>query len=137
MTTREDCVAADRKDPLASLKARFELPPGVLYMDGNSLGVSPKAAAARAADVITQEWATGLIRSWNTAGWFELPARLGDKLGSLLGAREGELVVTDTIPLSEQGQASGKIRQLSCAALLGETILRISNAESVSSLFVD
>lgn len=43
MTTREDCVAADRKDPLAALKARFELPPGVLYMDGNSLGVMPKA----------------------------------------------------------------------------------------------
>ena len=100
MTTREDCVAADRKDPLAPLKARFALPPGVLYMDGNSLGVSPKAAAARAAEVINQEWGTGLIRSWNTAGWFELPARLGDKLGSLLGAREGELVVTDTTSLN-------------------------------------
>jgi ribose-phosphate pyrophosphokinase len=48
-----------------------------------------------------------------------------------------ELVVTDTIPLSEQARACSKIRQLSCAALLGETILRISNAESVSSLFVD
>ncbi|MFW8566690.1 ribose-phosphate pyrophosphokinase [Orrella sp. 11846] len=48
-----------------------------------------------------------------------------------------ELVVTDTIPLSEEAQASGRIRQLSCAALLGETILRISHAESVSSLFVE
>ncbi|MFY3603359.1 kynureninase [Achromobacter xylosoxidans] len=82
------------------MKARFDLPPGVLYMDGNSLGVMPRAAAARAAEVITQEWGTGLIRSWNTAGWFELPSRLGDKLAGLLGAKEGELVITDTTSLN-------------------------------------
>ncbi|MFY3682625.1 kynureninase [Achromobacter xylosoxidans] len=100
MHTRESCVAADRQDPLAPLKARFDLPPGVLYMDGNSLGVMPRAAAARAAEVITQDWGTGLIRSWNTAGWFELPSRLGDKLAGLLGAKEGELVITDTTSLN-------------------------------------
>ncbi|MFY3193736.1 kynureninase [Achromobacter xylosoxidans] len=100
MHTRESCVAADRQDPLAPLKARFDLPPGVLYMDGNSLGVMPRAAAARAAEVITQEWGTGLIRSWNTAGWFELPSRLGDKLAGLLGAKAGELVITDTTSLN-------------------------------------
>lgn len=100
MHTREACVTADRQDPLAPLKARFDLPPGVLYMDGNSLGVMPRASAARAAQVITQEWGTGLIRSWNTAGWFELPSRLGDKLAGLLGAREGELVITDTTSLN-------------------------------------
>lgn len=100
MHTRESCVAADRQDPLAPLKARFDLPPGVLYMDGNSLGVMPRAAAARAAEVITQEWGTGLIRSWNTAGWFELPSRLGDKLAGLLGAKQGELVITDTTSLN-------------------------------------
>jgi kynureninase len=100
MHTRESCVAADRQDPLAPLKARFDLPPGVLYMDGNSLGVMPRAAAARAAEVITQDWGTGLIRSWNTAGWFELPSRLGDKLAGLLGARDGELVITDTTSLN-------------------------------------
>ena len=100
MNTREACVNADRQDPLAPLKDRFDLPPGVLYMDGNSLGVLPKEAAGRAAAVIGQEWGAGLIRSWNTAGWFELPTRLGDKLGRLLGAREGELVVTDTTSLN-------------------------------------
>jgi kynureninase len=100
MKTREHCLNSDRQDPLAHLKAQFELPPGVLYMDGNSLGVMPKTAAARAAQVITEEWGTGLIRSWNSAGWFDLPARLGDKLGSLLGAREGELVITDTTSLN-------------------------------------
>ena len=46
-----------------------------------------------------------------------------------------ELVVTDTIPLSAQAAASSKIRQLSCAKLLGETIIRIAKEESVSSLF--
>jgi len=100
MNSREDCVAADRNDPLASFKDRFDVPAGVLYMDGNSLGVLPRTAAGRAAQVINQEWGNGLIRSWNSAGWFELPARLGDKLGGLLGAKAGELVVTDTTSLN-------------------------------------
>jgi len=100
MKTREDCTAADRQDPLAHFRQRFDLPPGVLYMDGNSLGAMPRAAAQRAAQVLTEEWGRDLIRSWNTAGWFELPARLGDKLGALVGARAGELVVTDTTSLN-------------------------------------
>ena len=65
------------------------------------------------------------------------PVLSGGAIERIEGSALDELVVTDTIPLSEEGLASGKIRQLSCAALLGETILRISNAESVSSLFVD
>jgi len=47
------------------------------------------------------------------------------------------LVVTDTIPLSEEAQACGRIRQLSVAELLAETIRRISDHESVSSLYLD
>ncbi|MBO1114222.1 kynureninase [Bordetella petrii] len=100
MHTRADCLQADQQDPLAPLKQQFELPPGVIYLDGNSLGVLPKAAAARAAAVIGQEWGNGLIRSWNTAGWFDLPARLGDKLGQLIGAGPGQVVVTDTTSLN-------------------------------------
>ncbi|MBV7483090.1 kynureninase [Bordetella sp. BOR01] len=100
MPTREDCLHADRNDPLAPLKQQFELPPGVIYMDGNSLGVLPRTAAARSAAVIGQEWGNGLIRSWNTAGWFDLPARLGDKLGQLIGAGPGQVVVTDTTSLN-------------------------------------
>jgi len=100
MHTRADCLQADRQDPLAPLKQQFDLPPGVIYLDGNSLGVLPKTAAARAAKVIGQEWGNGLIRSWNTAGWFELPARLGDKLGRLIGAGPGQVVVTDTTSLN-------------------------------------
>jgi len=100
MKTREACLEADRLDPLAPLKQEFFLPEGVIYLDGNSLGVQPKAAVARAGEVLNQEWAVGLIRSWNTANWFELPRRLGIKLGRLLGAGDDEVVVTDTTSLN-------------------------------------
>jgi kynureninase len=94
--TREDCLARDAADPLRSLRDQFVLPPGLIYLDGNSLGVCPKAAAARVAELVTQEWAEGLIRSWNTAGWMQLPQRVGDKIGRLVGAAPGELVAADS-----------------------------------------
>lgn len=100
MKTREDCLALDAADALAGLKDRFELPPGVIYLDGNSLGAKPRAAAARAAEVIGREWGHDLIRSWNTAGWFEAPSRLGDKLARVVGAGDGQVVVTDTTSLN-------------------------------------
>ncbi|MDB5915879.1 MAG: kynU [Massilia sp.] len=100
MTTRTDCLALDARDPLASLRARFDLPPGVIYLDGNSLGARPRAALARAQDVIAREWGQDLIRSWNTAGWFDLPKRLGDRLAPLIGARPGEVVITDSTSLN-------------------------------------
>ena len=67
MTTLADCRALDAQDPLRALRDQFTIPEGVLYLDGNSLGVMPKAAPARIAEVVTQEWGEGLIRSWNTA----------------------------------------------------------------------
>jgi kynureninase len=100
MNHRDDAAALDRKDPLAPLRDQFALTPGVIYLDGNSLGVPPKAAAARAASVIESEWGEGLIRSWNTAGWHALPRRLGNKLASLIGADQDEVVVTDTISVN-------------------------------------
>jgi kynureninase len=96
MTTRIDCQERDAQDPLAALRDQFDLPQGVIYLDGNSLGARPKAALARAQDVIAREWGRDLIRSWNTAGWFDLPRRLGDRLASLIGAAAGEVVITDT-----------------------------------------
>ena len=95
-TTRDDCLARDANDPLAALRDQFHLPPGVIYLDGNSLGARPTAALARAAEVIGREWGVDLIRSWNTAGWFALPKRLGDRLAPVVGALPGEVVVTDT-----------------------------------------
>ncbi len=96
MTTLEDCRALDAHDPLRKLREQFELPEGVIYLDGNSLGVLPKTAAARVAEAVTAEWGEGLIRSWNSAGWFDLPQRLGDKIAQLIGAGPGEVVATDS-----------------------------------------
>ncbi|NDY90464.1 kynureninase [Ideonella livida] len=94
--TRAACAARDAADPLAPLREQFDLPAGVNYLDGNSLGVLPRATAARVQDVVTQEWGQGLIRSWNSAGWIDLPRRVGDKIGRLVGAAPGELVVADS-----------------------------------------
>jgi len=94
--SRQDCIALDVQDPLAPLRDQFDLPAGVIYLDGNSLGVLPRATAARVQQVVTQEWGTDLIRSWNTAGWIDLPQRVGNKIAKLVGAGDDELVVADS-----------------------------------------
>ena len=96
MSTKQDCIQLDAHDALAPLRDQFSLPEAVIYLDGNSLGVLPKTAAARAAQVVTEEWGVGLIRSWNTAGWMDLPQRIGNKIARLVGAGAGELVVADS-----------------------------------------
>ncbi|POA28460.1 MULTISPECIES: kynureninase [unclassified Pseudomonas] len=100
MITRNDCLALDAQDPLAHLRHQFALPEGVIYLDGNSLGARPVAALERAQAVIVEEWGNGLIRSWNSAGWRDLPERLGNRLAGLIGAGEGEVVVTDTTSIN-------------------------------------
>jgi len=86
----------DAADPLAHFRDRFALPAGVIYLDGNSLGARPKAAAARIEDAVLREWGEGLITSWNAAGWVDAPRRVGDKIAGLIGAGEGEVVVCDS-----------------------------------------
>lgn len=93
--SRAAAQAMDAADPLAAFVAEFALPEGVVYLNGNSLGPAPKAALERVAQSAREEWANGLITSWNTAGWFALPYRLGDRLAGLIGAAPGEVVVTD------------------------------------------
>ena len=100
MTTRNDCLALDAQDTLAPLREQFALPEGVIYLDGNSLGARPKASLERAQAVIAEEWGNGLIRSWNSAGWRDPPQRLGDRLASLIGAGDDEVVVTDTTSIN-------------------------------------
>lgn len=100
ISSRTDCAALDAQDPLARLRDRFELPDGVIYLDGNSLGARPRASLARVHEVVALEWGQDLIKSWNTAGWFDLPKRLGDRLAPLIGAHAGEVVVTDTTSLN-------------------------------------
>jgi kynureninase len=93
---REQAEALDAADPLAALRDQFALPEGEIYLDGNSLGVLPRATAARVQQVVTEEWGRELIRSWNSAGWIDLPQRVGDKIARLVGARPGETVVADS-----------------------------------------
>ena len=93
---RIEALALDAADPLAPLRAQFVLPEGLIYLDGNSLGVLPHSTAARVQQVVQQEWGDGLIRSWNSAGWIDLPQRLGDKIARLVGAQPGEVVVADS-----------------------------------------
>ena len=93
---RAACAALDAADPLAHFRDAFALPPDIVYLDGNSLGAMPKATIARLAEVSQKEWATDLVKSWNSAGWFDLPTRLGDKLAPLIGAGVGEVLVCDS-----------------------------------------
>jgi kynureninase len=98
--TLQHCRQLDIDDPLRHFRDHFSLPPGIIYLDGNSLGALPKTTANRVADVINQEWGQGLIRSWNSAGWIDQPARLGDKIARLIGAGPGEVVATDSTSIN-------------------------------------
>ena len=80
-------------------KALFSLPEGVIYLDGNSLGPLPKAVPDALARVAAQEWAGELIKGWNTCGWMEQPARVGDRVGQLIGAEPGSVVMGDTLSI--------------------------------------
>ena len=100
MINREQCLAWDKEDQLNQFKQHFALPEGVIYLDGNSLGAQPTAAMSLANHVVTQEWGKDLINSWNTADWWGLPTRLGDKVAQLIGADSGETVITDSTTLN-------------------------------------
>jgi kynureninase len=88
--------ALDQSDDLARFRERFDLPPGVIYLDGNSLGALPKQTPARIADVVAQEWGQGLIRSWNSADWIGAPARVGAKIARIVSAAADEVIVADS-----------------------------------------
>ncbi len=83
----------------AATKAMFDLPEGVIYLDGNSLGPLPKAAGRRVSDMMTKEWGQMLITGWNKAGWMGLPTGLGDRIGRLIGAEPGSVVTGDTLSI--------------------------------------
>ena len=97
---REDFEALDRIDPLAPMRARFLLPSGVIYLDGNSLGALPRSTPGRLSRVIEQEWGEDLIGSWNRHGWMDMPQRVGDKIARLIGADAGEVVVAESTSIN-------------------------------------
>jgi kynureninase len=98
--TRDDCLALDASDPLRACRERFKLAEGLIYLDGNSLGALPRGVAEHVAQVVEREWGDGLIRSWNEAGWYGSPARVGAKLAPLIGAKPHEVTVTESISIN-------------------------------------
>ncbi len=80
-------------------RAMFHLPDGMIYLDGNSLGPLPVAAADRVARTVRDEWGEMLITGWNRAGWMDMPTRLGDRIGRLIGAEPGHVVLGDTLSI--------------------------------------
>ncbi len=93
-------------------KKRFQLPDGVIYLDGNSLGPLPLGVAERLAAAVEGEWGGKLIRAWNDAGWIDLPGRVGDRIGKLIGAPPGSVMAADStsINLSKALAAALKLR---------------------------
>lgn len=96
MITPPDAIAAlDESDPLAPMRALFDLPDELVYLDGNSLGVLPRGVSERVARIVNEEWRQGLISSWG-GGWIDLPTSVGATIAHLIGATPDEVVVGDS-----------------------------------------
>ncbi|KUJ68025.1 kynureninase [Streptomyces albus subsp. albus] len=116
--SREAAQRLDAADPLAPLRKRFDLPDGVVYLDGNSLGAMPAGAPEAVDRIVRGQWPRHLIKGWTDDGWLELPLRLGHRVGRLLGAAPGQTVVGDSTSVQ-------LFNALTCAARLrpGRTAL--------------
>ena len=98
----------DAADPLGGYRERFLLDdPGLIYLNGNSLGALPLATLRRVEGMLREEWGTALATSWDH--WVDLPARAGDLVGELIGAASGQVLVTDNTTVN--------LYKLACAAL--------------------
>lgn len=97
---RADFEDLDRADPLRHMRARFTIPEGLNYLDGNSLGVLPKHVGARVQKAIDIEWGQTLIKSWNEHGWFQLPSKIGNRIARLIGAEDDSVIACDTISVN-------------------------------------
>ena len=97
---RQRAATLDASDPLAGRRQRFSIPDGLVYLDGNSLGVLPAHVPARVADAVTRGWGQQLIRGWNTEGWIDLPRRIGDRIAPLIGAEAGSVLCADSTSIN-------------------------------------
>lgn len=97
MITREDCADLDAADGLAHLRERFALKGDEIYLDGNSLGPVSRSVASRVNEVIENQWADGLVRSWGQ--WMDWPMSVGERIAPLIGAKPGEVLVADTLTI--------------------------------------
>ncbi|HSJ22666.1 MAG TPA: kynureninase [Nocardioidaceae bacterium] len=98
--SRSKALDLDAAGPLRDRRDLFDLPAGTVYLDGNSLGALPRVVKDRLGRLVTEEWGRDLIGSWNTAGWIDLPGRVGDRVAALLGLPEGSVWVSDSTSVS-------------------------------------
>jgi len=98
--TTADIAAMDAADPLGGFRDEFVIRDGLIYLDGNSLGVLPKSTIARMNRTVNEEWADGLITSWLGADWINAPTRIGDKIAQLLGAEPGEIIAGESTSIN-------------------------------------
>ncbi|MEU6427279.1 kynureninase [Microbispora sp. NPDC046973] len=94
--SRAECQDLDAKDPLREFRDEFSLPPGVVYLLGNSLGALPRRTPERVAHTVETEWGVHLGASWNTAGWWDMPQSTGDRIAPLIGAGPGDVLAGDS-----------------------------------------
>ena len=113
------------------LSTDFVIPDGVVYLDGNSLGAMPVQARARARRVVEEEWAVGLIRSWNDADWVSLARRVGDRIGTIIGAQAGTVVACDSTSINLYKAVSSAISHAE-----GPRVILTDSANFPSDLYV-
>jgi kynureninase len=118
---RTACERLDAVDPLSGSRARFSLPTGVVYLDGNSLGAMPAHVPARMQEVVAVEWGTDLIRSWNVHDWVGLPARVGDRIAKLLGVAPGTVIACDSTSINLHKAVSAALAQTDRHVILSDT----------------
>ncbi|HWI33815.1 MAG TPA: kynureninase [Lapillicoccus sp.] len=92
----ERAAALDAQHADAYRRDAFALPEGLVYLDGNSLGALPRTVPNTLTEVAERQWGERLIRSWNESDWWGAPERVGDRIGRLVGAAPGQVVVTDS-----------------------------------------
>src|ERR1700684_2523163 len=105
-----DAAELEADDPLAPVRARFVLPDGLIYLDGNSLGALPAGVGDRLGDVVGRQWGQDLVRAWNDDGWWQAPERIGDRIGALIGAAPGQTVAGDSTSVQLFNMLSAAIR---------------------------
>jgi len=93
---RRRALELDTLHPVREARARFSLPAGLIYLDGNSLGALPRGVPEVVANVVARQWGSDLIASWNTHDWWGAQTRIGDAVGCLVGADAGQVVAGDS-----------------------------------------
>ncbi|WP_375261612.1 kynureninase [Palleronia sp.] len=105
----------------SATRALFDVPEGVAYLDGNSLGPLVRSVPDRVARAVREEWGTQLIRAWNDAGWMAMPDRLGDRIAPLIGAAAGTLTTGDTLSIKLHQALSAALTLTERRVILSDT----------------